>query len=257
MIAFHSYKGGTGKTVIAGNLAVILAKDGFNVSILDYDFRAPSQHLLFKEKPSHWIGEFLDGRCAIKETLVDLSGKYSTAGALLAGFANPSTEAMRQMMVKDRNWETEALHRILGARTTLFDELKMDYVIFDAGSGMQFSAANALAVSDLIVAVTKLDKFDTEGTREMIRGVYDVLGKKVGVIVNRMVGKEAHDPDLMGDLAESVQAQFGVPILGVVRCYCDIQLTGGLAVYALTQPEHIFVRTLKDISKKILETCSG
>ena len=41
-IAFHSYKGGTGKTTLAGNFAAVLAKLGFRVCLLDLDVYAPS-----------------------------------------------------------------------------------------------------------------------------------------------------------------------------------------------------------------------
>jgi len=116
---------------------------------------------------------------------------------------------------------------------------------------MQFSTANALAVADLIVAVTKLDEFDVEGTKEMMRGVYEVLGKRIGIIVNRVVGKEAYDPDL----AQRLERELGGHVLGVVPCYCDVQLTGGVAIYALTQPGHTFPKTLKEISTRIIQEC--
>ncbi len=41
-LAFHSSRGGTGKTVIATNLATIWAKKGLKIALLDLDFRAPS-----------------------------------------------------------------------------------------------------------------------------------------------------------------------------------------------------------------------
>jgi chromosome partitioning protein len=41
-IAFHSYKGGTGKTTISANFSALLAKKGYNVYLLDLDVYAPS-----------------------------------------------------------------------------------------------------------------------------------------------------------------------------------------------------------------------
>ena len=39
-VAFHSYKGGTGKTTIAANLAAYLAQNGQTVFLLDLDVYA-------------------------------------------------------------------------------------------------------------------------------------------------------------------------------------------------------------------------
>lgn len=47
-IAIHSSRGGTGKSVIATNLAIILARRGLNVALLDLDFRAPSRRQFFR-----------------------------------------------------------------------------------------------------------------------------------------------------------------------------------------------------------------
>jgi MinD-like ATPase involved in chromosome partitioning or flagellar assembly len=56
-IAFHSYKGGTGKTTIASNLAAMLAARGYKVSLLDLDVYAPSLHAYFEYRPKRWINE--------------------------------------------------------------------------------------------------------------------------------------------------------------------------------------------------------
>ena len=60
-IAFHSYKGGTGKTTIASNLAAMLVVRGYKVALLDLDVYAPSLHAYFDYSPSNWINNFLDG----------------------------------------------------------------------------------------------------------------------------------------------------------------------------------------------------
>ena len=41
-ISIHSSRGGTGKTLLATNLAVLYAQSGLNVALIDLDFRAPS-----------------------------------------------------------------------------------------------------------------------------------------------------------------------------------------------------------------------
>jgi len=251
-IAFHSYKGGTGKTLISANLAAILAEGGSDVCVLDYDFRAPSQHLLFKQNPSHWLDEFLLGKCGIEETIVDLSSMLPVKGRLMAGFANPACDTMRLMMAMDDTWETKSLHGTIKAKDAVLGSLKVDYLIFDTAPGMQLLSANALAVSDVNIVVTKTDEFDIEGTKELVRGVYKVLGRKVMMIANRVLEREAYVDELRGDLRVVLEKKLGVPVLGIVPCYCDLQSSGGSTVHTLTQPEHPFVRVLRGISAELL-----
>ena len=44
IIAVHSYKGGTGKTLMSTNLAAIYAMNKHKVALFDMDFRAPNLH---------------------------------------------------------------------------------------------------------------------------------------------------------------------------------------------------------------------
>lgn len=44
IISFYSYKGGTGRTMALANLAVLLAREGRRVQVLDFDLDAPGLH---------------------------------------------------------------------------------------------------------------------------------------------------------------------------------------------------------------------
>ena len=100
-IAFHSYKGGTGKTTIACNLAVSLAKKGYRVCLLDFDVSAPSIQAYFEKEPKKWINDFLYGTADIDEFVFDMThlvngNDQNTAkekkGKFWIGFSNPKKE---------------------------------------------------------------------------------------------------------------------------------------------------------------------
>src|SRR3989337_3869477 len=124
-IAIHSSRGGTGKTVIATNLAAILASRGFNVALLDLDFRAPSLATVFSkgiEDPvKRWLNDFLDGQCTVEQALINVSEGYHLKGRLLIGLANPAIEAIRNTMEKSRAWEVKAAKKLFSLRSTLFN----------------------------------------------------------------------------------------------------------------------------------------
>ena len=74
IIALHSYKGGTGKTLLSVNLAATNVRKGKNVCLLDLDFRAPSLHAVFKASNSeYWLNDYLNGVCEIDKVLVDVT----------------------------------------------------------------------------------------------------------------------------------------------------------------------------------------
>src|SRR5919109_3392641 len=110
-IAFHSYKGGTGKTTIGANFAALLAKKGYRVFLLDLDVYAPSLQTYFNEKkPKKWINDFLFGNAGVDDILMDLtpslneygnsdlsSSKDKSNGKLMAGFSNSKREEIYKL----------------------------------------------------------------------------------------------------------------------------------------------------------------
>src|SRR5690242_20780935 len=72
-IAFHSYKGGTGKTTIACNFAAALVKKGYKVFLLDLDVSAPSIQAYFEKAPKRWVNDFLINEADVEDLATDLT----------------------------------------------------------------------------------------------------------------------------------------------------------------------------------------
>lgn len=251
IIAVHSYKGGTGKTLLSVNLAATFVKLGKKVCLFDLDFRAPSLATLLKvEKAEHWLNDYLNGTCEIDKVLVDLSDRIHNGGKLFVGFANPTTEAIRDMTAKDRKWEMRALGRLLSLRTSLLNDKGFDYLIFDTSPGLQYSSINAIVGADIVLVATTFDRSDVDGTRRMLRELYDLFEKKTEIVLNKVLqdvvsksGKEA--------MQAKVKDLYMVPLLGVIPCFCDILKGEGNIIFAQEKPEHPFTRILEEIAGKI------
>lgn len=251
IIAVHSYKGGTGKTLLSVNLAATFVKLGKKVCLFDLDFRAPSLATLLKvEKAEHWLNDYLNGTCEIDKVLVDLSDRIHNGGKLFVGFANPTTEAIRDMTAKDRKWEMRALGRLLSLRTSLLNDKGFDYLIFDTSPGLQYSSINAIVGADIVLVATTFDRSDVDGTRRMLRELYDLFEKKTEIVLNKVLqdvvsksGKEA--------MQAKVKDLYMVPLLGVIPCFCDILKGEGNIIFAQEKPEHPFTKILEEIASKI------
>ncbi|MEM2103673.1 MAG: ParA family protein [Candidatus Bathyarchaeia archaeon] len=247
IVAVHSYKGGTGKTLLSTNLAVTFAKHGKKVCLMDLDFRAPSlSTLLNVNKAEYWLNDYLNGVCEIDKVLIDLSGSINNHERFFVGLANPSVEAIRDMSSKDRKWEMHALRKLLSLRNSLLVAKNFDYVIFDTGPGLQYSSINAIVSADIVIVATTLDNSDVEGTKRMLRELYDLFEKKTGIVLNKIM----YDESLRfgkDKLQSIVKETYLVPLLGVIPCFCDISRAEGKIIFVHEKPGHPFARILDEI----------
>lgn len=252
IIAIHSYKGGTGKTLLAVNLAALYANQGKGVCLLDLDFRAPSLQAVFKvHNTEYWLNDYLNGVCEIKKTLRDFSLTHVRRGKFLVGFANPSTEAIREMMAKDRKWEMKALGRLLSLKSSLLNDMELDFVIFDTSPGLQYSSINAIVSADLALVVSGMDISDIKGTQRMIDELYDLFEKKTGLVMNKVFVEILQSKTHRADLAKQLMNNYNLPLIELIPCFCDILKEGGTKIFATENPEHPFIKTLGRVAASI------
>jgi len=250
IIAVHSYKGGTGKTLMSTNLAAIYAMNKHKVALFDMDFRAPSLHAIFKVNTvKYWLNDYLNGVCNIKNVIVNCPSKVNEY--LYLGLANPSTEAIREMSAKDRKWEMKALGRLLSLRNTLLNDLEFDYLILDTSPGLQYSSINAIVSADTVIVVTTMDISDIQGTQRMVHELYDLFEKKTGIIVNKVPIEMISTLEEREKLRKKYEEMSNLPVIDVAPCFCDVLRLGGNTIFSLEKPEHPFTKILKEIATKI------
>jgi len=252
IITVHSYKGGTGKTLLSINLAALYANKGKSVCLLDLDFRAPSLQAIFKVRDvEYWVNDYLNGVCEIKKVLKDISQTHTKRGRFLVGLANPSTEAIREMTAKDRKWEMKALGRLLSLKTSLINDMQLDYVIFDTSPGLQYSSINAIVSSDIALVVSGTDISDIKGTQRMIEELYELFEKKTGLIMNKVLAEVLSSKSERAELAKQLMNSYNLPLIQMIPCFCDILKEGGTKVFATENPEHPFIKTLDQVATSI------
>jgi MinD-like ATPase involved in chromosome partitioning or flagellar assembly len=250
IIAVHSYKGGTGKTLLSVNLAATFAKQGKKVCLFDLDFRAPSLFAILKMSQAQcWFNDYLNNTCEISKVLIDLSSRVPGKGTLHVGLANPATEAIRDMSAKDRKWEMRALGRLLHLRNALLNDHHFDYIVFDTSPGLQYSSINAIVAADLVAVTTTGDRSDVDGTSRMLKELYTLFEKKTGIVLNKVLDFKNRQEELN----ERVKTVYQVPLLGIVPCFCDILRAEGNVIFAQDRPDHPFSLLLNDMAKKIDE----
>ena len=258
-ISIHSSRGGTGKTVIATNLAAIYAIKGLNVALLDLDFKAPSLVDVFskgiKDPVKYWLNDFLDGRCKAEQALTDVSEAYGLKGKLFLGLANPAIEAMRNMMEKSRAWEVAAVKRLFSLRSALFASMNIDCCILDTSPGVQYTSVNAVVSSDISVVVATMDSLELKGLQNMLVELYDAFAKKTVVLINKVFPEtRVWSSDEQKNLINKMEKLLKHPVIGVIPCYCDVLQAQRTSLLAVEKPSHPFLRNLEEVADK-LEHC--
>ena len=268
-IAFHSYKGGSGKTTIASNLAAMLASKGFRVSLLDLDVYAPSLQSYFDYAPSVWLNDFLHNTASLSKVMIDMTHRVAEyadrahverLGKLWIGFSNPSKEEIIKLDAEGRQSDASVrmLRNFIQLREMLISEYDCDYVIIDTSPGIRYWSINSLAIADTLLLTLKFDKLDMNGTRKMAHDIYDSLkklGTKSFLLPNRMSGycvphtivlNDTLSPHQIGsDISATLSREIGMDIIAAIPCYCDIQFAIDEFLSVLRFPSHPFAKQLE------------
>ncbi|MGD2142399.1 MAG: AAA family ATPase [Candidatus Bathyarchaeota archaeon] len=253
MIAIHSSRGGTGKSIITSNISAILAQRGRNIALLDFDFRAPSLLTIFQARSSvkAWVNDYIDGKVDLDDVMVDLTNRVGTKGRLVVGFANVELDAMREIARKDRKWQMRALKKVMSLKEDLSELYDIDIVLLDTSPGVQYSSVNAVVSSDLSIIVSSMDLLDLEGAQRMIRDLYEPFEKKAFILINKAAPYMLVDDESQNRLIEKVRGMFQQPLLAIIPCYCDILLAQRASLFALEKPDHPFTWAMTEVAKRL------
>ena len=261
-LAFHSYKGGTGKTTLTSNIAALFAVNGKNVCLLDLDLYAPSLSIYFRKTPNYFLNDLLKGEADISDVVVDLSSEVGVKGKLLVGFSSPKKEDINEIEIKhDLKWQLAAMRRLLAAKNQLFEKNKIDYLLLDTSPGIRYWSINTLAAADSLFLVMKISEMDVEGTKSMIKDIYDSLtrfGSKYFIILNKVPEDSSAKENraarkLDAELVE-LEKETRTRVVGSIPCFCDVNFNRHEFLTAIKQPEHPFSKKLFSLAKEIENT---
>ena len=200
-IAFHSYKGGTGKTTIASNLSAFLAKDGYSVCLLDLDIYAPSLQTYFEITPKKWINDYLYGDAKFNDVITDISSlifkkkedgdKSLSQGKLFVGLCASRKEDFIKLEGGNSDFRKQLFHKLIMFREKVIETYDPDFIIIDTSPGVRYWSLNALALADVFFLTLKMGDIDIEGTKKMVNEIYHsftTYGSKSFLIWNKVAG---------------------------------------------------------------------
>ncbi|MCC8146782.1 MAG: Mrp/NBP35 family ATP-binding protein [Bacteroidales bacterium] len=219
IVAVSSGKGGVGKSTVAANLAVALARLGYKVGLLDADIYGPSMPKMFNEEEARPYMEEIDGR----ELIMPVE-KYGVK-LLSIGFFVDKENAL----VWRGTMASNALKQLIA--DAYWGDL--DYFFLDLPPGtsdIHLTLVQTLAVTGVIVVTTPQEV----ALADARKGINMFTGEKInvpvlGLVENMAYFTPAELPEnkyyIFGkDGGKKLAEELNVPLLGqipIVQSICE------------------------------------
>lgn len=247
VVAFHSFRGGTGKSNTTANVAVMAARRGLRVGVIDTDIQSPGIHVLFGVDQStiaRSLNDYLWGRCAIGEAALDVT---ETLDPGLAGrlFLIPSSiDAGDIARVMHDGYDVSLLHEGIGA---LVSELALDLLLLDTHPGLNEETLLSIAVSDTVAILLRPDQQDYEGTSVTVSVARKLKVPHMFLVVNKTPAVFDH-----ADVRRSVQAAYGCDVAAVLPHSDELMAFSSRGVFGLEQPDHPVAAMYDELAARVI-----
>ncbi|MFG1399183.1 MinD/ParA family ATP-binding protein [Roseixanthobacter pseudopolyaromaticivorans] len=249
ILALHSYRGGTGKTNVAGNLAAELVRAGRRVALVDADIQSPGIHVLFEVDVDevNTLNDFLWGRCAIDKVAVDVTHMVARAvpPVELPGLGHlsllpASLKAVDIARVVKEGYEVELLNEGL---ISLCRSLALDYLILDTHPGLNNETLLSIAISDIALILLRPDHQDYQGTAVTMQ-----LARRLEVPRIVMAVNKVHPDFDTAVLSERISETYGAEVGAMILMSDELVRTGSSGLVSLLYPQIDFSRGVRQLA---------
>jgi len=251
IVSVHSFRGGTGKSNLTANLAVLTALGGKRVGIVDTDVQSPGIHVLFgfdEERVGKALNDYLWGRCAVEEAAYDVSSVLGQAappaapGAAL--FLIPSS--LRTGEIARVLREGYDVSRLNDGFRALQRALALDVLFIDTHPGVNEETLLSIAISDALVIVLRADHQDYQGTAVTVDLARRLETPRILMVVNKVL-----PPFDAAAVREKIGATYQVPVAGVIPLSEDLVRLASAGVFSLVHPVHPVTDVLRAVAAQL------
>ena len=251
IVSIHSFRGGTGKSNISANLAVLTALKGKRVGVVDTDVQSPGIHVLFgfdEDRVERALNDYLWGRCPIEETAYDVSAVLERAavppepGATL--FLIPSS--LRTGEIARVLREGYDVARLNDGFRELQQALRLDYLFIDTHPGVNEETLLSIAISDALVIVLRADQQDYQGTAVTVDLAQRLETPRIMLVVNKVL-----PPIDVAAVKQKIGESYGVPVAGVLPLSEDMVRLASSGVFSLVHPNHEVTDVLRAVAAQL------
>jgi flagellar biosynthesis protein FlhG len=244
-IAVTSGKGGVGKTQLSANIALLLARRGQRVLLVDADLGLASLDLALGVHPNADLLSFIRGRAELSDILVDAGNGLHLVPAC------PGRYEVANLQTAERERLYSALR-----------ELAADYdtLVIDTGAGIGANSVGFAALANEILLVTTPDPTSLRDAYAMAKVLHRRAGvDSLGVVANQ-VNSEAGGLEVYERL-QGIAHRFLALELDYLGCVPkDESVSRAVAMgqpYVIGQPRCKAARALEVVVNKLIHRSSN
>lgn len=186
VIGITSGKGGVGKTNVAANLAIIAARQGQRVLIIDGDMGLANVEILYGLRPRHHLGHLLEGDVSTREVLAT-----GPAGVKVL----PAGSGLQQLTRLDDGQRL----RLVSALEELEDDF--DVVMLDSGAGIGDNVLFFIGAAQEALLVVSPEPTSLTDAYATIKVLCQDAGVRHFCIVVNQAGNETQARDIFEKLS--------------------------------------------------------
>lgn len=232
IVSIHSFRGGTGKSNTAANVAALLAASGRRVGVIDADIQSPGIHVLFGipgDDVTASLNDFLWGSREIRDVAVDVTNGADGDGGRL--FLIPSSMQPGEITRVLRDGYDP--HRLTTGLRQLVDDLSLDVLLIDTHPGLNEETLLSLVLSHALLIVMRPDEQDYEGTGITARVARELDVPQIHIMVNKTPA--GLDPE---HVEERVRAAYGCNVAAVLPHSDELMQLASAGVFSQRFPNH-------------------
>ena len=246
IISIHSFRGGTGKSNIAANVAALLADKGHRVGLVDTDIQSPGIHILFGiagQDVTHTLNDYLWGKCDIAQVALDVT-PHQDADAAGRVFLIPSSTKINEIArVLHDGYDIMLLTH--GFRE-LIESLALDVLIIDTHPGLSEETLLSIVISHTLCIILRPDQQDYEGTGITLQVARELGVPNLALIVNKV-------PETLGDVKTEVEQTYNCPVLAVFPHSDTLMTLGSSDLFVRRYPDHPLTALYEQAASRLME----
>ncbi len=248
IIAVASGKGGVGKSTVAANLAVAMAKTGAKVGLIDADIFGPSIPKMFGEEEAHPLMEPIEGR----DMIIPIE-KFGVKMLSIGFFGNKDNALIWRGPVASNALKQLIIQGLWG---------ELDYLLIDLPPGtsdIHLTIVQTLPITGSVIVTTPQDV----ALADVIKSVSMFRSKSIEVPVLGIVENMSwftpeelpeHKYYIFGkDGGKDLANDLGIPLLGQIPIVMNIREGGDMGIPVAWRDETVTGIAFKVLADNVIQ----